>query len=139
MAQEIKYTHRTRDGRKARIVATDFQHDCYPVLAFVQRADGSENTQSYTATLRAASYVGGESNWDLFEYNPWNDVPIDTPVWVKQKSDSTWEPRHFAGVSRMGKPNVYPEGKSSHTCVDDTPNYWDVTTLENPNITKTKE
>lgn len=38
---------KTRDGRKARILATDLKDDTYPIAAAVTQADGTEFVLSY--------------------------------------------------------------------------------------------
>lgn len=43
---------RTRDGRPARIVATDAKIDEYPIVALVLDEDGREHNEGYTAEGR---------------------------------------------------------------------------------------
>jgi hypothetical protein len=48
ISKKIKYTHRTRDGRKARIVAVLNGERKYPVLAVILHKNGIESYYDYT-------------------------------------------------------------------------------------------
>lgn len=138
MPAEINYPYRTRDGRKARIVATDFQHALYPVLAFILQPTGLEITQSYTPNLKVAGAAKTDT-WDLFEYNPWNDIAVDTPIWVNE-IDGGWVPRHFAGVvPESQQVLVYRHGRTSHTTSEHGPSMYSSGRVSLTDPTKTKE
>lgn len=92
--QEIIYTHRTRDGLKARIVAK-INNPTYPVIAAILNEEfGHEGVKVYTEDLKEFSYDC--SVYDLFEYNPWHNVKVDTRILVRQSTKHPWERRHFA-------------------------------------------
>tara|TARA_R110000782_G_scaffold236587_1_gene322714 strand:+ start:69 stop:389 length:321 start_codon:yes stop_codon:yes gene_type:complete len=68
--QEIIYTHRTRDGRKARIgaVLKTNGNDNYSVLGIVLNENGSENPTWLRDDLKR--YVATYDESDLFELQP---------------------------------------------------------------------
>lgn len=87
-----KYTHKTRDGRLARIIATDVKHDTYPIMALVlDSAYDIEFAVSYKDDL-----TNIDNLMDLVPYSDWEDVPVDTKVFVKDFEDNEWIPRHFS-------------------------------------------
>lgn len=134
----INYTHRTWAGLKARIICADFQHcanghqprENLCTIAAVLDLDitGAESLVFLTQDLRRTAT--SSAPW-LTEYNPWEDVAIDTPVWCRMK-DSRWNERHFAGLQNKG-PVAWIDGKTSHTCSSDQWSIWDEMTLTNPN------
>lgn len=105
------YTHRTRDGHRARIICTDVKSDVYPVVAAIEY-DSGETVERYTKTLQY-DHIYGESDLDLFEYSPWSDVVIDTPIWVCN-CDGISFARHFAKYEN-GKVFAWINGRTSHT------------------------
>lgn len=113
MNNEIIYTHRTRSGAKARIICENAAGD-FPVIALVLReSDQVEIPVTLTKELR--EYVDGTTSWDLFEYNPWQDLAVDTPVLVCQTIDhNTWVRRHFAKFE-AGHVYVWEDGRTSFT------------------------
>lgn len=107
------YTHRTRDGHRARIICTDVKDNVYPVVAAIEY-DAGETIMRYTKTLQYDIYgESGESDLDLFEYSPWSDVAVDTPIWVANTA-GIWCPRHFAKYED-GKVFAWVNGRTSHT------------------------
>lgn len=141
MSEEIKYTHRTRDGRKARIICTNrVSVGVYPIVALVCCGiAGEEVSATYTAELRYSGKPGATSMLDLFEYNPWRDVPIDTPIWVSSGNvpSYNWIPGHFAGLNARGDYYyIWSHQGTSHTKTTTEPYLY--ATLENPN-TPTKD
>lgn len=110
---DLIYTHRTRDGHRARIICTDLKDNVYPVVAAIEY-DAGETVKRYPKTLQYDIYgESGESDLDLFEYNPWSDVAIDTPIWVANNA-GIWCPRHFAKYED-GKVFAWVNGRTSHT------------------------
>jgi len=56
-----------------------------------------------------------ESLYDLFEYNPWQDVAVDTPVYVSSQPDFRGAvKRHFAKFAN-GVVYVWEDGRTSWT------------------------
>lgn len=43
----------------------------------------------------------------------WSKIPIDTPVLVSDKGVKHWFNSYFAGVDEIGRPLVYPNGRTS--------------------------
>lgn len=91
---EIVYTHRTRSGLKARIVCDNAKGE-RPIVALVLIDDFEFIVKLYS-DLREYNDTT-ESYYDLFEYNPWQDVAVDTPVYVSCSPGlDDWHRRHFA-------------------------------------------
>ena len=65
----------TRDGRKARILATDLANSNYPIAAVVADEDGEEYVVSYTAD--GCLYHRGEKSEDDLM-----NVPEKRTVWL---------------------------------------------------------
>ena len=118
----IKYTHRTTDGRRARIVCTDRVNVTHLILALVaSTVDGSESYVYLTKDL--ATTVSDSGYWSqpfLVEYSPWEEVAVDTPVWVLAggKGERGFLPRHFAKYE-SGFVYTFQEGRTSHTGASD--------------------
>jgi hypothetical protein len=114
------YTHRTRDGRYARIICDDRISDNeYSVFALILDG-GTENLESLTKDLMW-SRTGKETRDDLFKgtkpslpKTDWSKVPVDTPIWVSCGEGHPWVPRHFAYVSD-GLVYTFLRGNTSHT------------------------
>ena len=134
----INYTHRTWAGFKARIICTDFQHSTngYPprgnlcTIAAVLDFDitGAEPLVFMTQDLRKTAT--SPEPW-LTEYNPWQDVAIDTPVWVRLSNDDAWMKGHFSGINKRGECTAWNDGCTSHTGHQKLP--WHQMTTTNPN------
>lgn len=105
------YTHRTRDGHRARILCTDVKSDVYPVVAAIEYGFG-ETVGQYNKSLQY-NHMYGENDLDLFEYSPWSDVVIDTPIWLSTEVGSVFA-RHFAKYEN-GKVFAWVNGRTSHT------------------------
>lgn len=111
---EITKKYRTRDGRKWETFCVDFVAD-RPVVGRVTEHDGTQMIDFRHADGRAFKH-GCDSADDLIEISPYEDWPIDAPVWVKLRSHSKWVPRHFAMVdSDSGRPTTWLDGYTSHT------------------------
>ena len=89
---EIVYTHRTRSGNKARIICNNAKGE-YPIVALVLK-DDFEFSVMLNSDLRVYDDTT-ETDYDLFEYNPWKDVAVDTPVYVSNDKIN-WKKRHFS-------------------------------------------
>lgn len=113
-----KYTHRTTDGRLARILCTDRGHPTHPVVALAAfPGDGSESTIYLTNDLcKTVSDAGYWPTPFLNEISVWDDVAVDTPVWVIREVGTGIEyvPYHFAGYIK-GCVKVWRDGCTSHT------------------------
>ncbi len=110
---EIVYTHRTRSGHKARIICNNASGE-YPIVALVL-SDDFEFTVMLCSNLRECN-DNTESYYDLFEYNPWQDVKVDTPIYVSNDNYSIcgWKKRHFSHFD--GKYfYVWEDGRTSWT------------------------
>lgn len=109
---EIVYTHRTRSGLKARIVCDNAKKEC-PIVALVL-VDDFEFIVKLYSDLREYNDTT-ESCYDLFEYNPWQDVAVDTPIYVSCSPGlDDWHRRHFAKINN-GVFYVWEDGRTSWT------------------------
>ena len=114
--------YRTRDGRPARILATDRKHENYSVIALIGSLDGGfENLESFT--IYGKAFVNDIDANDLVEVTPYDDFEIDEPVLVRYTKDDYWTRRHFAGISQNGRPLAWEDGQTSWTC--SVPIAWD--------------
>ena len=124
---EIKYTHRTKDGQKARIIATDRASENYPVLALILGEDGEEWVESYTKDLKFLTERVTDN--DLVEYSPWQDVAVDTKILVRDFDTNCWVPRYFSHYAD-GRVHAFAEGRTSWTKRANVPtNSWDQSKL----------
>jgi hypothetical protein len=89
---EIVYTHKTRSGLKARIICDNAKGE-YPIVALASVGDFEFSVMLHS-DLREYDDTT-ESSYDLFEYNPWKDVAVDTPVYVSDDNIS-WKKYHFS-------------------------------------------
>lgn len=119
MNSEITYTHRTRNGLKARILCSNLI-GTYPVVAAVKlRNVDVEKIVPMYADLTLS--LNCKNDYDLFEYSPWTDVAVDTKVMVCQTLDhDCWVRRHFAKFD--GKHvHVWEDGRTSWTTTSVVP------------------
>ena len=125
---EVVYTHRTKNGMKARIVTIDRNHPDYPVVALMW--DGyhdMERVMLYTSDLK--NDVSCESPLDLVPYSPWEDVAVDTKILVRDFDTNDWFPRHFSHYAD-GRVHAFAEGRTSWTKRANVPtNSWDQSKL----------
>ena len=128
------YTHRTRDGRYARIICDDRIIDNeYSVLALI--LDGSiEELYAFVKDSMWWLKGGEETRHDLIKgakpslpKTDWTKVPVDTPIWVRE--GDRWLARHFAEYDE--KIYAFVNGGTSHTCC--FLQSWNEATLTNPN------
>lgn len=114
MSNTPVYTHRTKDGHKARIIATDAVND-YPVIVLIPNGLGFESVHQYTTTLQ---YNNDQDHpMDLIEYCPWQDVAVDTVILVKNNRHKEYIHRHFAFI-RNGRVATWRDGRTSWSVKD---------------------
>ena len=103
------YTHKTRNGRhKARILATDLLGDT-PVAVALLNKDHTECVVLYNADLLC--YDSGPG-FDLVELNSWEDVAVDTKVFVRFSETTDWVPRYFSHF-KDGRVYTFSNGATS--------------------------
>lgn len=103
-----KWTHITRDGKKAIIVTDKINNGIYSIVALVE--DGAVlSAKIYTADLKYSPNF--DSVWDLRPYSPFEDLPVDTPIWVY---GGHWYRRHFARYDGSSV-YVWEGGRTSFT------------------------
>ena len=65
-------------------------------------------------------------------YSELSDIPVDTPIWVKDLANNRWLPRYFAG-EQNGHPTCWDEGCTSKTSVsEDKVTEWKFYSLTRP-------
>ena len=118
MKIEVGKIYLTRGGQKARVLCTDLKGTDYPVIcAIVDNNIGGETIYSYTTKgFRWENNITSGYNL-VAEYSPWNDIEIDTPIYVKEDSD--WIPRYFAKYEN-GMVFVWNCGQTSFTVTSNT-------------------
>jgi len=62
---------------------------------------------------------------DLVEVSLYDDFKMDDPVYVWNETSSVRYRRHFAGISKNGKPMAFYEGLTSWTSDTYFPTVWD--------------
>lgn len=115
MSNTPVYTHRTKAGRKARILTTDAIDNDYPVIALILNELGFESVHQYATTLQF--YDDQEHHMDLVEYSPWDDVAVDTVILVKNSNHKEYIHRHFA-FTRNGRVATWLDGRTSWSVKD---------------------
>ena len=81
-----------------------------------------EKGHLHTHTKAGHFYPGNYTNndqRDLIEIVPYADFKIDDPVMVRENPTDKWTKRHFAGVSKNGKPTAFINGFSKFTCINE--------------------
>lgn len=115
------YTHKTKDGHLARIICDNLVDMTYPIVVAMMR-DGCEQIHRYTADLKYD--FDGESEMDLVEYSPWDDVAVDTKVLVRNYGCNAWCNRYFAKYEN-GKVYAFDSGGTSWSSDGDMVVAWD--------------
>ncbi len=63
----------------------------------------------------SCEYLGIYFSDNLVEkVTPYSDFKIDDPVWVRNRVNDEWIPRHFAGI-KNDLPSTFDRGTTSHT------------------------
>ena len=118
---DITKTYRTREGKKARILATDVANIC-SVVAVIEDNPGEEST--YVFLQDGSFMVNAIHRHDLIEQSPGDHLKVDQPVWVRNTEKDPWLPRHFSHYSE-GFYWAFHSGLTSHsargTGCSDTP------------------
>lgn len=127
----IQYTHKTQYGNKARILCDNLQSEHNYVVAIKQNANESESVYFFQKDAYGNLTTGALT---LTEASPWDDVPVDTPIWVRRIPGSPWVKRHLC-MYKDGCVFAWDDGKTSHTVDVKELQYcrWEYATLENPN------
>ena len=121
----MKYTHKTSDGSLARVLCDDLVGGCNCAVAIL--VGGAEIVRIFHKDSDGSIR---NTNETLKEISPWDDVAVDTPVWVRETEFSLWKPRHFAKFD-SNKVYCWANSTTSHTSNELA--YWPFATLENPN------
>lgn len=122
---ELGKKYRTRAGLNWRTLCIDLTGE-FPVAGAVTYDDGTESLFRLRSNGMFLS-TGKEHPFDLIEVSPYEDWPIDAPVWVRMWAlirESRWVPRHFAGVDGEGRAITFIDGLTSHSSRGKT-TYWE--------------
>lgn len=116
------------DGRKVRITCTDMKGEGAP-------CGGLVDCGLYEAIYSYGKDGAGLNSSDLVrEYDPLEELPVDTPVWVRDYPEEEWNPRHYAGYKdERGRYVAFFDGKTSHSSRGDSTMSWYCMTNVNPN------
>lgn len=118
---DITKTYRTREGKKARVLATDVA-SLSSVVAAIEEAPGKESIYVFLPDGRFS--LSAANRHDLLEYTPADHLRVDQPVWVRNTDAAPWLPRHFSHYSE-GFYWAFQDGMTSHsirrTAYNDTP------------------
>ena len=129
---ETGKTYIDADGRKVRIICTDMVVD--RVMEGVPCV-GLVDWGLYEAIYSYGKDGAGLNSPDLVsEYDPLEELPVDTPVWVRDEPAGVWKPRHYAGhKNEHGQYVAFMDGKTSHSNGGDPMMAWNYMTNVNPN------
>ena len=118
MKIEIGKTYLTRDGDKVRIVYTDGE-DERPIIGLIN------NTFFIELTKSGRHYNdGSESGLDLIkEHSFWEDVEVDTPIYVRNSDNDDWLHRHFAKYEN-DRIFTWDDGRTSFTSEKSRSTFW---------------
>ena len=95
------------------MIIGEIKDDVYPIVgAILSTAENKEYLEKFTKELKCIE--GDDSVYDLIEYNPWQDVAVDTPIMVCRKQGDIWVKRHFAKVEN-DHVFVWEDGRTSWT------------------------
>jgi hypothetical protein len=98
-----------RKNRTMRIVCTDMENDCDNSIVCLERSD----VVNYElVAIHSAAEIETEG-WT--KVTPWDDFEMNEPVMVRGDAPTGWMKRHFAGISKDGKPMTWPAGQTSFT------------------------
>ena len=125
---ETGKTYIDADGRKVRIICTDRASKDVPCVGLVDWG-------LYEAIDSYGKDGAGLTSSDLVsEYDPLEELPVDTPVWVRDDPYGEWKPRHYAGYKdEHGRYVAFMDGKTSHSNGGDPMMAWNYMTNVNPN------
>ncbi len=113
MKIEVEKTYLTRDNHKVRILATDIKNISYPVVGVLSYNENEEEVLSFTKEGKFYKSSSEVNKDDLVEeYSFWNDVKVDTKIFVKNYEDNEWQHKHFAKYE-YGKVYAYSLGATS--------------------------
>ena len=129
---ETGKTYIDADGRKVRIICTDRVVD--RVMERVPCV-GLVDWGWYEAIDSYGKDGAGLTSSDLVrEYDPLEELPVDTPVWVRDEPAGEWKALHYAGYKdERGRYMTFMDGKTSHSNEYGLTAPWDCMTNVNPN------
>lgn len=113
MKIELGKKYKSSEGRVIRIVCVD-RNDPLPVVGIYHNPLDPRKTEG----VICLDPQGQNGSWPsctlVSEVSEWDDVPMDTIVWVSGGGGPNWVPRYFYKVIG-GRPWVFDNGASSLT------------------------
>jgi hypothetical protein len=107
-----------RNGATMRIICNDRKNDIrYSIIGLILAGEDQNEEIAY---FRAEDIEA--IGWT--KATPWDDFEIDEPVLVQDDVMTGWEKRHFAGVSKDGRPMAWLDGKTSFTSEQESCRWW---------------
>lgn len=124
----------TRGGEKVRCIANDRAYPKYPIVC-MNECDGG-----LLVHTKRGECTTGRLRDIVREAHPFDDVAVDTPIWVRDRTEDAWIARHFAKVEN-GQVRAWVDGCTSHTIYNNaTPTTtWQQVSLTNPNTAEAQE
>lgn len=113
----------------------DFYHNKFRIVSL----DGLKGQEAVgvcdaEAILRSFA-LDGVSDYEaqnlVSEFNPWTEVKVDTPIWVRDHPLERWAPRHFAKYENGGV-YAWTAGLTAHSGRGNDTTTWAYATLETP-------
>lgn len=121
---QIENKYKTFSGLMVELESIDDNIKYYPVAGFIKikNNDGQPAFKARAYWNEYGKYMDdrGSHDYDLVEISSqdekYSNIKKDHPGWARDLSFSRiWYPCHFAGISKDGKPMVWPMGITSHT------------------------
>lgn len=124
----------TRGDEKVRCIATDRASLIHPIVC-MNECDGG----LIVYTKKGVCTTGGLRDI-VREAHPFDDVAVDTSIWVRDRTADAWVARHFAKVED-GVVHAWANGCTSHTIgnADVPTTTWQQVSLTNPNTAEAQE
>ena len=109
-------TYKNKCGNDVRIICVDKRGDL-PIVGIVS-SNHCDKEEVMTYTTGGTYWLREWSDYDIIIHEDYSTYKIDEPVMVREGDTSTWNKRHFAGVSN-GKPCTWYCGNTSWSHCDE--------------------
>lgn len=135
---DLNKTYKTKNGNKVELLSTFVSSNhSEMIVGLVENSDGTYWASHWCADT--GEFVrGAPSGHDLVEvdqFKEFRDLPVDTPVWVRDFDLDEWTPRHWKGLSEDSSFPfiVFHGGQTYHTYGDDAQLInWKYCSIKNP-------
>lgn len=119
----------------------DFYHNKFRIVSLGglkgQEAVGVCDAEAILRSFALDGVSDYEAQNLVSEFDPWTEVKVDTPIWVRDRTGDSWIPRHFVKYEN-GEVYAWADGGTQHTASikQDPCTKWRHATLENPDLLK---